>query len=58
MRRRGMRRRDGRRRTSRVEVGGAWFTPDQSEVPQELARYGLDRFLADWDRLLQEETCG
>ena len=22
-----------------------------------LARYGLDRFLADWDRLLQEETC-
>jgi len=23
-----------------------------------LARYGLDRFLADWDRLLEEETCG
>ncbi len=22
-----------------------------------LARYGLDRFLADWDRLLEEETC-
>lgn len=22
------------------------------------ARYGLDRFLADWDRLLEEETCG
>jgi hypothetical protein len=22
-----------------------------------LDRYGLDRFLADWDRLLQEETC-
>jgi hypothetical protein len=22
-----------------------------------LTRYGLDRFLADWDRLLQEETC-
>ncbi|GAA1609179.1 glycosyltransferase [Actinoplanes couchii] len=21
-------------------------------------RYGLDRFLADWDRLLEEETCG
>jgi glycosyltransferase involved in cell wall biosynthesis len=21
------------------------------------ARYGLDRFLADWDRLLEEETC-
>jgi glycosyltransferase involved in cell wall biosynthesis len=23
-----------------------------------LGRYGLDRFLADWDRLLEEETCG
>jgi hypothetical protein len=23
-----------------------------------LARYGLDRVLADWDRLLEEETCG
>jgi glycosyltransferase involved in cell wall biosynthesis len=23
-----------------------------------LFRYGLDRFLADWDRLLEEETCG
>jgi len=23
-----------------------------------LARFGLDRFLADWDRLLEEETCG
>nr|WP_296076321.1 glycosyltransferase [uncultured Actinoplanes sp.] len=23
-----------------------------------LNRYGLDRFLADWDRLLEEETCG
>ena len=23
-----------------------------------LARYGLDRFLADWDRRLEEETCG
>jgi glycosyltransferase involved in cell wall biosynthesis len=23
-----------------------------------LARYGLDRFLADWDRLLEEEACG
>jgi glycosyltransferase involved in cell wall biosynthesis len=23
-----------------------------------LARYGLDRFLADWDRLLEEQTCG
>jgi glycosyltransferase involved in cell wall biosynthesis len=23
-----------------------------------LARHGLDRFLADWDRLLEEETCG
>jgi glycosyltransferase involved in cell wall biosynthesis len=23
-----------------------------------LDRYGLDRFLADWDRLLEEETCG
>jgi hypothetical protein len=23
-----------------------------------LARYGLDRFLACWDRLLEEETCG
>ena len=23
-----------------------------------LVRYGLDRFLADWDRLLEEETCG
>jgi glycosyltransferase involved in cell wall biosynthesis len=22
-----------------------------------LGRYGLDRFLADWDRLLEEETC-
>jgi hypothetical protein len=22
-----------------------------------LARYGLDRFLADWDRLVEEETC-
>jgi glycosyltransferase involved in cell wall biosynthesis len=22
-----------------------------------LVRYGLDRFLADWDRLLEEETC-
>jgi glycosyltransferase involved in cell wall biosynthesis len=22
-----------------------------------LTRYGLDRFLADWDRLLLEETC-
>ena len=22
-----------------------------------LARYGLDRFLADWDRLLEEEAC-
>jgi glycosyltransferase involved in cell wall biosynthesis len=22
-----------------------------------LSRYGLDRFLADWDRLLEEETC-
>jgi glycosyltransferase involved in cell wall biosynthesis len=22
-----------------------------------LARYGLDRFLADWDRFLEEETC-
>jgi hypothetical protein len=22
-----------------------------------LARYGLDRYLADWDRLLEEETC-
>jgi hypothetical protein len=22
-----------------------------------LARFGLDRFLADWDRLLEEETC-
>jgi hypothetical protein len=22
-----------------------------------VARYGLDRFLADWDRLLEEETC-
>jgi glycosyltransferase involved in cell wall biosynthesis len=22
-----------------------------------LARYGLDRFIADWDRLLEEETC-
>ncbi|MEU4245381.1 glycosyltransferase [Actinoplanes sp. NPDC026619] len=22
-----------------------------------LARYGLDRFLADWDRLIEEETC-
>ena len=22
-----------------------------------LARYGLDRFLGDWDRLLEEETC-
>ncbi|GGM03983.1 MULTISPECIES: glycosyltransferase family protein [Micromonospora] len=22
------------------------------------ARYGLDRFLADWDRLLEEEVCG
>jgi hypothetical protein len=22
-----------------------------------LSRYGLDRFLADWDRLLKEETC-
>ncbi|MEU4561113.1 glycosyltransferase [Actinoplanes sp. NPDC023936] len=22
-----------------------------------LAKYGLDRFLADWDRLLEEETC-
>ncbi len=22
-----------------------------------LARYGLDRFLADWDRLLEDETC-
>ncbi|MFC4070839.1 glycosyltransferase [Actinoplanes subglobosus] len=22
-----------------------------------LARYGIDRFLADWDRLLEEETC-
>lgn len=21
-------------------------------------RYGLDRFLADWDRLLEEEVCG
>ena len=20
-------------------------------------RYGIDRFLADWDRLLEEETC-
>lgn len=23
-----------------------------------LVRHGLDRFLADWDRLLEEETCG
>ena len=23
-----------------------------------LARYGVDRFLADWDRLLEEEVCG
>jgi glycosyltransferase involved in cell wall biosynthesis len=23
-----------------------------------LARYGLDRFLADWDRLLEEQACG
>jgi predicted NodU family carbamoyl transferase len=23
-----------------------------------LTRYGLGRFLADWDRLLEEETCG
>jgi hypothetical protein len=23
-----------------------------------LSRYGLERFLADWDRLLEEETCG
>ncbi|GAA4603912.1 glycosyltransferase involved in cell wall biosynthesis [Actinoplanes octamycinicus] len=23
-----------------------------------LARYGLDRFLADWDHLLEEHTCG
>ncbi|HLV57971.1 MAG TPA: glycosyltransferase [Natronosporangium sp.] len=23
-----------------------------------LARYGLDRFLADWDRVLEEEACG
>jgi glycosyltransferase involved in cell wall biosynthesis len=22
-----------------------------------LARFGLDRFLADWDRLLEEEVC-
>jgi glycosyltransferase involved in cell wall biosynthesis len=22
-----------------------------------VARYGLDRFLADWDRLLEEELC-
>ncbi|HEU5110682.1 MAG TPA: glycosyltransferase family 1 protein, partial [Micromonosporaceae bacterium] len=22
-----------------------------------LARYGVDRFLADWDRILEEETC-
>jgi glycosyltransferase involved in cell wall biosynthesis len=22
-----------------------------------LTRYGLDRFLADWDRLLEEELC-
>ncbi len=24
-----------------VEVGGTWFTPEQSEVPRELERYGL-----------------
>jgi glycosyltransferase involved in cell wall biosynthesis len=23
-----------------------------------LARYGLDRFLADWDHLLEEHACG
>jgi hypothetical protein len=22
-----------------------------------VARFGLDRFLADWDRLLEEELC-
>ena len=25
-----------------VEVGGTWFTPEQTEVPRELDRYGLE----------------
>jgi monoamine oxidase len=25
-----------------VEVGGAWFTPEQVEIPRELDRYGLE----------------
>ncbi|GIF04789.1 glycosyltransferase [Actinoplanes siamensis] len=38
--------------------------PDQARRMGErarraaLARYGLDRFLADWDHLLEEHTCG
>ncbi|SCG63692.1 Glycosyl transferases group 1 [Micromonospora echinaurantiaca] len=43
-----------------------WLTTDRDaaarlgargrEVAKE--RFGLDRFLADWDRLMEEETCG
>ena len=43
-----------------------WLLEDPAEAARlgrrarqvALTRYGLDRFLADWDRLLEEETCG
>jgi hypothetical protein len=50
-----------------VLVEAARWLLDEPEAAKRLGdrarqvartRYGLDRFLADWDRLLEEETCG
>jgi hypothetical protein len=42
-----------------------WFIDEPDEARKvglqarraALARYGLDRFLADWDQLLEDELC-
>ena len=49
---------DARRRARRARCGGSWTTPTKpapaarSPRAHVLARYGLERFLADWDELL------
>ena len=41
-----------------IEEPGAAYRLGERGRRAALARYGLDRFLADWDRLLEEERCG
>ncbi|MEU4620825.1 glycosyltransferase [Actinoplanes sp. NPDC023801] len=53
-------------RVSTLVEAAQWLIDEPEEAARlgararqvALARYGLDRFLADWDRLLEEETCG